>query len=255
MTANIRFENKDDGKDNWPHRRSLVASIIKDEAVHILGTQEGRKPQIQELGSLISPLKIIDSHRTWIEERMYPNLFFDPKVVQVIKSGDIWLSETPNVAGSKSFGSMFPRLATYAFMSLKENEAHYLLVNCHLDHLSESTRLKQAKVLTEQVIDLNSDKYPVILMGDFNSGPFDSVRKHLVSASLNLYDPWISQEKSEETSFHKFDGEDPTGQGKRIDWILLDNQQSVSSIELIKTQNAGRYPSDHFFVKANLEID
>lgn len=252
MSANIRFANEADGKNNWHFRKSFVADIINGESIHLLGTQEGREGQIKELCSLLPNLQLIETHRDWIEERMYPCIYFDNSKFKVRESGDIWLSETPSVLASKSFGSMFPRLCTYAFMEQIKDQKQFLFINSHLDHLQEEIRLKQVKVLIKEIEKLNIKKVPIILVGDFNSGPYQSVRRELNSSNLNLKDPWIEANKEEETSFHKFDGIDPTGEALRIDWTLIDQEIDFSYIEIIKESRKSLFPSDHFFMKVSL---
>ena len=105
---------------------------------------------------------------------MYPSLFLS-KEIEVLGAGDIWLSETPNIPGSKSFGSSFPRLATYIEANLK-NIGITLVINVHLDHMEESTRVEQIKVLAKQIEPLKANK-KIILMGDFNSSPAGPVRE------------------------------------------------------------------------------
>ncbi len=255
MTANIRFENVGDGENNWPYRKDFFSEIVGRENIHLLGTQEGREGQLRELSSLLPQLKLIETHRKWIDERMYPSLFFDPTVFKLKRSGDIWLSETPNIPGTKSFGSMFPRLCTFAELYCLKEEIAFIVINCHLDHIEEETRLNQARVLIDQVTKLNDKNLPIILMGDFNSGPDKSVRHEINSSALNLFDPWIKLAKSECSSFHKFDGIDPTGRNERIDWILLNRKFRANSIDLIDESRDGRYPSDHFFIKVSLNTE
>lgn len=254
MTANIRFANKADGENNWPNRKSFVADIINEESIDLLGTQEGREGQIKELCSLLNNLKLIEGHREWIEERMYPCLYYNENRFKLKNSGDIWLSETPHIKASKSFGSMFPRLCTYAFMEQLEDQKNFLLINCHLDHLQEEIRLKQIKVLIQEIEKLNSEKLPIVLLGDFNSGPYQSVRQEIDLSQLNLKDPWIESSKEEVSSFHKFDGIDPTGDSLRIDWTLIDKKISFTEIKIIKESRNDFFPSDHFFIKTSFSF-
>jgi hypothetical protein len=46
---------------------------------------------------------------------MYPTLYIDLSKLDVINSGDIWLSETPKVAGSNLFNLLFQDLVLGAF--------------------------------------------------------------------------------------------------------------------------------------------
>ena len=104
ISSNIRYDNPEDGEHSWENRKPLLLKIFHDFNPDILGTQEGRELQIKNLARSLS-LKLVDRHRQWIQERMYPCLFINEDKIQVHKSGDIWLSETPEISGSKSFKS------------------------------------------------------------------------------------------------------------------------------------------------------
>jgi endonuclease/exonuclease/phosphatase family metal-dependent hydrolase len=240
ISSNIRYENAHDGIHSWENRRPLLQKIITDFHPDILATQEGREHQIKSLGQLL-PLKLIESHREWIEDRMYPCLYINEEQMKVKNSGDIWLSETPLTPGSFSFKSSFPRLFTWMQVTHLVNNQDYFIVNTHLDHVLEETRLEQIKVLIHEVEILNKEQLPLILMGDFNTSPASKVREFILN-SLNLKDPWIESGFPEETSHHGFKQDS----GDRIDWILIPQAFSVSSIHLEKNSFNGIFPSDHY---------
>ena len=107
MSINIRFENDQD-EHPWSESESISSKKSWMSLNHLFfGTQEGRQPQINDLGLSSKDIILIDDHGNWIEERMYPCLFINKDHFEVHASGDIWLSETPDVAGSKSFDSAF----------------------------------------------------------------------------------------------------------------------------------------------------
>lgn len=257
MSFNIRFENPSDGKHNWPYRKHLLGEIIHQFSPHLLGTQEGRRPQLLELAKLLPEWRLADQHREWISDRMYPTIFYHPKFIEVMESGDIWLSQTPSVVASKSFDSVFPRLCTWIKGRFIETKQAFIYINTHLDHLKAETRIEQTKVLIQEVKKLLKDSNPfIILSGDFNDHPNGAVYKNIFSSFPQLYDPWVYKKQAEETSFHKFKPEfllEPS-KGKRIDWIFVSSQFKTNSIELDKTSKGQLFPSDHFPVKASFSL-
>ena len=252
ITSNIRFENAADMDHDWSKRRELLAQVLLKFKADVIGTQEGREPQLRDLESLLNGFKIIDSHREWIDERMYPTLYINPEKIEVIKSGDIWLSETPEIDGSSSFNSAFPRLCTWATLKHKETKKTFFLINTHLDHILEETRVNQIKVLLEECNKANLDDHPIILMGDFNADHDSEVRKEVLRTWDFLHDPWHTLQLEEETSFHKFKG--INNDGSRIDWILVDRSVKTHDIYMDKTSKDGLYPSDHFPVMGIFEL-
>lgn len=247
ISSNIRFENPADKEHNWPNRKSVLANNLNNFTPQIIGTQEGREPQLREFESLFENLILLDQHRMWITERMYPTLLIDQKRLEVIHSGDIWLSKTPDVPGSSSFESAFPRLATWFIGMDLKRESKIFVVNVHLDHILEKTRVKQSQVLMQQIQKINLENLPLILMGDFNAAPDSDVRKTIIQAAPHLYDPWIKIGHDEEASHHQFTGSNPDG--TRIDWLLLDQRLECLELFLDKGHEEKIYPSDHFPLK------
>lgn len=246
ISANIRFDNPKDLKNNWAGRRLLMAKCLNKFSPDILGTQEGRMDQLKDLEGLLVGLKMEDQNRNWISERMYPTIFYNPKTVTVIESGDIWLSQTPTIEGSIDFNSTFPRLFTWIKGEISGSK--FFLVNVHLDHGTSSTRVSQTQVLVEETKRLNKEELPIIIIGDFNEGPSLEVRSIISRGFPRIYDPWVKLGQKEEGSHHKFRG---TLKGAlRIDWILCDKAFSCQSIILDKTHEGHLYPSDHFPVLA-----
>lgn len=242
VSSNIRFANPADGPNDWPHRRPYWLQVINAASPDILGTQEGREGQLRDLAQGIPHLTMLESHRSWISERMYPCLFVNEKKFEVLDSGDIWLSETPYVAASKSFESVFPRLCVWARLKLRESNTVFTVVNTHLDHVQQETRIKQASVLVQEVKKIIQG--PLILMGDFNESPRTMIKQSFLD-ELNLLDPWVEKGLQEESSHHNFQGQSTPGD--RIDWILVQPQFEVIDIRLVKNSfEGGIYPSDHY---------
>jgi endonuclease/exonuclease/phosphatase family metal-dependent hydrolase len=243
ITSNIRFANPGDGLHDWPNRLPLLQKIYQDFGPDILATQEGRIEQLKELDANIPELVLADSHRNWIPERMYPCLFFNPQTISIERTGDIWLSETPHLAGSSSFESAFPRLCTWAEVTMKASGLKLMVVNTHLDHILSSTRLKQIQVLINEIKKVSQRE--LVIMGDFNESPITEIQSELRNA-FGLKDPWIEKKYQEETSHHGFLG-DATTEGERIDWILIPERFECLQLKLEKRSfTDGLYPSDHY---------
>tara|TARA_R110000868_G_scaffold155691_6_gene382142 strand:- start:8929 stop:9714 length:786 start_codon:yes stop_codon:yes gene_type:complete len=251
-SSNIRFANPADGDNDWHNRCQLWRSLIDSFSPSILGTQEGRKPQLDEVTELLPTLVRATAHRDWIDERMYPCLFFDPKIFSLHASGDAWLSETPEIPGSKDFESAFPRLCTWASLIHLNTNKKFFVVNTHLDHVKDETRAHQIDVLIDTIEKENDECAPIILMGDFNEDAFSNVRKKINTRLPSLIDCWQSFGHAEESSHHKFCGHNENG--ARIDWILTDKSIEAVSISLDKSHQGKIWPSDHFIVKAEFKL-
>jgi len=252
ITCNIRFNNPTDGPNAWPHRRDFLCKTLINHDPDIIATQEGRHDQLKELEVLLKEYLLIDLHREWINERMYPSFFIKKNKFDIITSGDIWLSDTPNIPGSSSFDSTFPRLLTYLKVKVIGTEKKIFFVNTHFDHVKEETRISQARVLIDEIQKLLSVHSHLIIMGDFNDGPQSKVRQKIQNAFPMLKDAWSIFHKIEETSHHAFKGE--MQNGSRIDWLMIDEKLHIESAQMDKSHNQGRYPTDHFPVVAKISL-
>jgi len=189
---------------------------------------------------------LMTNPQTFFALKRYLNL----KKFNLQQSGDFWLSETPKIAGSKSFDSAFPRLCTWVKIQDKSSKKIFYVFNTHLDHLKGETRVKQARVLQEQIKLINQDGHPYLICGDFNEGPSEDVHQLLIQSPL--IDPWIELKLPEETSFHRF--QENFKNGKRIDWIVCTNEIEIPQIFLDKEINFPLFPSDHYPVIAHFSL-
>lgn len=247
VSSNIRFDNPADLDNSWNNRKKILSDDFNSRSLDIICTQEGRETQLRELEGLLSEFKLQDSHRSWIDNRMYPCIF--TRALSSKQSNDFWLSKTPAKAGSISFNSAFPRLCTWAKLVIEGNEI--LVFNMHLDHTTDDVRENQINVAIDEIKTINKECLPLIVCGDFNSGPNSNIYKTLIHR-LDLLDPWTEHQLAEESTYHLFRGE--FLEGKRIDWILHSKEFTSKKIELIKTNKNNIYISDHFPVYAELDL-
>ena len=78
-----------------------------------------------------------------------------------LESGTKWLSDTPDVAGSKFADSHYTRIMTYALFSRKSDGKQFLHVNTHLDYgttnKEEQVKVEQMQVLFDQIQNSSAD--------------------------------------------------------------------------------------------------
>eukprot|EP00747_Dinoflagellata_sp_TGD_P057548 gnl/TRDRNA2_/TRDRNA2_150687_c0_seq1.p1 gnl/TRDRNA2_/TRDRNA2_150687_c0~~gnl/TRDRNA2_/TRDRNA2_150687_c0_seq1.p1 ORF type:complete len:253 (+),score=13.04 gnl/TRDRNA2_/TRDRNA2_150687_c0_seq1:29-760(+) len=97
---------------------------------------------------------------------------YDARQLKLVAHDHVWLSETPRVEGSKSFGSRQPRTLTIAaFQSKLASKADIVMFNTHLDVWHAQARHEQARVMLTHVRDWLAS-FPdakAFATGDFNS--------------------------------------------------------------------------------------
>jgi len=249
MTFNLRFANPADGPNEWEFRKELVVEVILNHRPDLLGTQEGTVPQLQYLTEHLAGYLPLTAHRQVDPTCQYPTIYYRADKLRVHESNEFWLSETPAVHRSVSWGSAFPRMATYGLFQETGRDLRFYFVDTHLDHISAAARRQGARMIRNFFFPKN---LPIILVGDFNEPPEDPVYQELVGADSPCKDTWreVHPKGEEGTTQHGFDGE---RHGHRIDWILATPPFQVKQAAIITDNQEGRYPSDHFPYEAEVE--
>jgi endonuclease/exonuclease/phosphatase family metal-dependent hydrolase len=242
MSFNLRFATPVDGANEWQYRRDLVVDIIRRRAPDLLATQEGTVPMLRFLEGCLPEYLPLTAHRRVDETCQYPTIFYRAGRFAVQESGEFWLSRTPEAHRSLSWGSAFPRMATYGLFREEGRTELFYFIDTHLDHVSAEARLRGARMIRDHFTPLGR---PMILAGDFNEPPDAAVFKELVRDGSPFIDTWRVWHApgDEATTQHFFDGEP---RGARIDWILVTPPFQVRRVAIVTDNQGNRYPSDHY---------
>lgn len=259
MSFNIRFGTANDGPNSWPARETMVHQVIREFDPDLLGTQEVVEFQAKSLREALPGYGFIGVGRTDGKQGgEFCPLMYKSDRFQLLDSGTFWLSETPEVAGSKSWDSSLPRIATWARLADRRTDATLLVCNTHFDHLGQQARLESAKLLQQRLPGLAKGA-PVVLMGDFNTTEDGAPYKVLTQpeegkgiAFVDSYRAVHPQRSKQEATYNGFRG---IAEGSRIDWIVYGPGVKASQAAIDRTQKDGRYPSDHYPVTAVLRVE
>lgn len=251
MSFNIRLGVANDGKNRWDLRKELVVETIREYNPDLLGLQEVFPMQEEYLRenfpeySYYGRSRLVDPKEGEACSVMFRKDRFEP-----IEQETFWLSETPEEPGSKSWDSSLPRIAN--MISLQDKQAggkKLVLINTHFDHRGKVAREEAAQIIRRRVTELKKGT-PVVITGDFNSGegskPYQSLVGGNIIDTFRKVHPGRTEEESTFTAW--------TGRliGNRIDWVLCSSNFRVGSAEINRTNENGRYPSDHYPVTATL---
>ena len=264
MSFNIRYGTADDGDDSWPHRRDLVWEVVERHAPDVLAVQEALRFQLDELHTAVHGYHEVGVGRDdGREAGEYAAMLVRDERLAVLESGTFWLSDTPEVPGSASWGNRIPRICTWARLQDRVSGRVFSVYNVHLDHESQPSREESARLLAARLAQRPAGE-PVIVLGDFNAGE-DNLARRLLAADGSvttadtlsghpaLVDTYglLRTSTGAEGTFNGFVG-DTTGE--RIDAILVSGDWMILGAAIDRTQRDGRYPSDHFPVTAVLAI-
>ncbi len=251
MTFNLRFENDRDGGNAWVYRRERVVEIIRSYKPAILGTQEGKWPQLMYLDRHLPEYRAHMPGRKPDETSQCPTLFFHEAHFEIEGGRDFWLSKTPEVHLSKDWDSAFPRMMSYAQIAGVKEPAGIMAAVTHLDHVGVEARPQQARIIAEWV---SRQALPVILMGDFNDAPGSEVHKVLTAPEVGLKDTWQELGGAEDSGAFTHHGFNGVPQHARMDWILVSPGIGVQDARIIRDAFNGAYPSDHYPYMADLQL-
>lgn len=252
MTFNVRYPAKSDGPDLWDLRRDRLVATIKDKSPDIFGTQELFYEQGQYIVEKAPEYTWFGVSRRGDKTDEHMGVFYKPDVLKLVESGNFWLSETPEKAGSISWNVTLPRMVTWGLFEVKKSGKRFYLYNTHFPHRGQQdaeARVECAKVIRERIAKLPKD-VPFILTGDFNTDVGSAPYKLLAEGLTDAWDTAAAKSGPRGT-FHGFKG--TPGQA-RIDWILFRGLARATQVDTITSNDGGRYPSDHFPVFAVLEF-
>lgn len=264
MSFNIRYGTADDGDDSWPLRAAFVAEVIDSVAPDVLGLQEALRFQLDELDTALPGYDEIgvgrdDGH----EAGEYAAILFRRDRLAVRDSGTFWLSDTPSLPGSMSWGNRVTRICTWAAFEDARTGRRFTVYNVHLDHESQESRERSALLLAARLAERPASD-PVIVLGDFNAGADNPARRFLTGASTavpadsgppspHLVDTFAALHPGAagDGTFNAFRGDST---GPRIDAILVSADWTVLRAGIVRSRRGDRYPSDHFPVTALLDL-
>ncbi|KAM3134243.1 hypothetical protein pb186bvf_013663 [Paramecium bursaria] len=249
MSFNIRFDNPDDGVNNWNNRKLIVKELLQNYKCDFIGLQEVKKSQIQYLQTLVDYGYIGRGRSQGFWDDEATPIFYLINKYRVVESETFWLSDTPQVPNSRSYGNRLPRVCTYSkFISLVNGKV-INVYNTHLDH--EIKGDQQAKQIKNHInTNAKAGEY-ILLMGDFNFVPTSPVLNIFKKDGLIQLQTTFGTLDALKTTFHNYSN---FMQLLHIDYILISQNLECEDFKILKDNKNGKYPSDHYPIKTVLKF-
>lgn len=257
MSFNMKFENQTGGGDpihTWANRKEGIVECLEKYHADIVGTQELQGWQYDELMELLGAKWSGVGLPRFTSNDERSSILYRNDTVEYLEGETIWLSETPSVPGSKSWGSSLPRILTYGKFLHKDSNQEFYYFNTHLDHKSELARQKQLEVIMSYLEKYND--YPELLTGDFNmyidADSFQPMTDQSDSYG-NTFEPFLDEFGENMKTTHGFNGGTV---GKPIDFIFYSKAAlEVESTQIIHDLYEERYYlSDHYPVYSVMKL-
>ncbi|KAI3811323.1 hypothetical protein L1987_21044 [Smallanthus sonchifolius] len=272
MTFNLLEDQPEDGPNCWEKRKDLCVSVITSYSPIILCTQQGVKSQLEYLQQCLPGYDQFGISRKGSEdvEDQCCTIFYDKEKVELLEGGTFWLSESPSVPGSMSWGSVSPCIATWA-------------ISFSSRYFSPRARRRSA-LLTWQHIASLPPSLPVVYCGGFNTQKESTTGRFLLGRSRehgvvgDMRDAWpnarLRKNMSLIRTYHGFKGNkqgaleflklifralclcwDRQTQDLHTDWILFRGRSLAPvSCEVVNDNIDGHYPSSHYPIFAEFML-
>jgi endonuclease/exonuclease/phosphatase family metal-dependent hydrolase len=257
MTYNVRYDTESDGENKWGNRKDVAAQIILNEEIDIVGMQEVLNNQLNDIVARLPGYTSIGVGRNGGTSGEYNPIFYKNTRFSLISSGTFWLSETPDIVGSKGWDGAHPRIATWAVLKDAANQSHLLAVNTHLDHQGTQARQEGVRLLLSRIGTLKQDTLPVVLTGDFNMEPTNANILYITNPSTPnhvLHTKTLAQTATGAAgTVHSF-GATPEPQRTFIDYIFVSEQTEVILHAVLPEKLNNIYLSDHAPVMAKIRL-
>lgn len=253
MSFNIRYGTANDGENHWDKRKEFLLATIKAFNPDLLGTQETLGFQRDYLAQHLAGYDVLGVGRDDGKEKgEMTALYFKRDRFEKLDGGHFWLSETPDVPGSKSWDAALTRMVTWVKLRdrRQRNAKPIMFFNTHFDHRGDQARTESAKLLRQRIAEaLKTCR--VIVTGDFNAGEDSEPYRAFFSNAAPVTDAYRAvnpTRTANEGTFSGFKVEATTG--PRIDWIGVSSDWQVTKAMINRTARDGHTPSDHFAMEA-----
>lgn len=257
MTLNLRVDNPEDSSNAWSNRTGQVCNFISNERPDIFGMQEVLWHQYELLDSVLTDYSSIGVGRDdGVKSGEMNPLFFRKEKFDLIRKITFWLSGTPDLPGSKGWGSSLPRIVTWLELVDKKSHVHFFCFNTHFAHDSDSARIMSSRILLKEVEKIAAG-FPFIITGDFNMLPSSQGYAILTGPDESvplLKDSYSISQRRPSGPAYTFNGfSDKPGKG-RIDYIFVRNGMKVLDHSTVIKMVKGIYISDHWPVISTVQI-
>lgn len=247
VSFNLRCNN--DIYGSVKNRGKFVSAALENYAPDSFGVQEATKAWLDILdASLGEKYARVGEPRDSAKNTEYSAVYYRTDKYELIDEGTIWLSETPDKFGSKSYLASMPRICTWATLKNKESGLVYTHINTHLDFLVEYTRSKQADVLLTKIKELKG-RGLVVCTGDFNADEKTGTYKKMTDALDDSR--LVAKETESGKTYHNY-GRGDLFHSTAIDFIFVTKGTPVERYKIIKDTVDGMYLSDHYAIMADI---
>lgn len=248
---NLRYNTPNDGVNAWPNRKENVKGLIRFHEFDIFGVQEALVGQLKDVAELPEFAYYGKGRDDGQEGGEHSAIFYKKDRFKLLKSGDFWLSETPDKPGLGWDAKCCNRICSWAQFEDMNTKKKFYFFNVHFDHQGVEARRQSGHLMVKKIKEIAGNS-TAILTGDFNSSPDTEQIKTIAGLLNDTHNVTKQAPYGPEGTFNsfKFDAEMKT----RIDYIFVSKNVDVLKYGVLTDSKEQRYPSDHQPVLVKVEI-
>lgn len=267
LSCNIRvaLESDEERGIGWSVRRDACIRIIRAQAPDIICMQEVLKVQNEDMKKAFPGFQSfgfegpeMDAHEEGYHGIAKNVIMFSRQRYELTSAGCYWLSETPHLGGTMSWGTARARQVNWVRLKEHKTGREIRVLNTHLDHRSQQARERQMAMILEEAAQY-PEAFAQLFAGDMNADAENPIIQKVLSA--NWQDSYAQKHGDADPghTYHAFLGhryldETPPERVKgKIDFIFSRGKIATVDAGIIRDHENGRYPSDHFFIFAELK--
>ena len=248
-TYNLRYAG-DLAPNAWPDRRPRVKALLDRYQPDVLGTQEGLYQQVRDIAVDQPAYDWIGLGRDGGSRGEFMAIFYRRDRLEPLEYDHFWLSDTPEVVASSTWGNGVRRMVTWVRFRDRNTGREFYFWNTHLDHEVPLAREKAAELIRRRIAALPAD-IPLFLVGDFNAVATANRAYDILAKESGLTDTWFAARERRNEHVNSFTGFGPLRhEGQRIDWILARGAMEVRATEAVTFRPGDQWPSDHLPIVA-----
>ena len=255
-TFNIRCISQDDYKIGcgWDQRKERVVQYVTDNQIDICGMQEVTNAQMEYLCKNLKGYGYVGVGRTDGKKKGEATpVFYRKDRFVALDKGNFWLSETPDVVGSKGWDAALERIASWVKLKDRKTGRIFMAVNTHFDHVGKTARRESARLIMRKIQEIVGGN-PAVVTGDFNVTEQDEAYTTMVTNEFRMNDAYHMTDNRTGVNFTYHDFcRIPAKKAEKIDFIFLTPNVKVLHTH-IEPANPEAILSDHNPHYADLEL-
>ncbi|QRR01030.1 endonuclease/exonuclease/phosphatase family protein [Dyadobacter sandarakinus] len=239
---NLRYNTPNDGVNAWPNRKEMVKGLVRFHDFDIFGVQEALVGQLKDVAELTDYAYYGKGRDDGKEGGEHSAIFYKKSRFKLLKSGDFWLSETPDVPGKGWDATCCNRICSWGQFQDQTTKKTFYFFNVHFDHQGKEARRQSGHLMVKKISEI-AGKSNVILTGDFNSTPETEQIQTIRTILNDTHEVTKDKPYGPEGTFNsfKFDAK----MENRIDYIFTGKNIDVLKYGVLTDALEQRYPSDH----------